>query len=99
MENQATASAWNLQVSTKHAVEICSFINKRTVKQAKTLLSEVLEMKRAIPFKKHKRDIAHKPGRIAAGRYPQKTTKAILKLITEAEAILPGLCAISLLCF
>jgi large subunit ribosomal protein L22 len=45
-------------------------------------------MKRAVPFKNHKKKVSHKRGleKWYAGRYPQKAAKNILKVIRNLEA-------------
>lgn len=81
----AVAKAQNLPVSTKQAVEICRELRWKTITQARKYLQEVLQFHRAVPYKRHIFDLGHKPG-IGPGRYPQKTTKAILQLLTAVEA-------------
>ena len=71
----ATVNAYALSISTKQSVEIASFIRNRKISQAKSLLSEVINKKRAVPFKRYNRDTGHKPGKIASGRYPEKASK------------------------
>jgi large subunit ribosomal protein L22 len=85
-EHIAIARMLNLPISTKQSVEIASFIRNKTTEKAKQLLNRVLEKKTAVPFKRYNRDVGHKPGKIASGRYPQKATKEFLKLINLVEA-------------
>ena len=75
----------DLPVSTKHVIEISSFIRNKSVSLAKKQLNLVLEKKIAIPLRRFHKDQGHKPGKIAAGFYPQKATKEILKLLTSLE--------------
>lgn len=84
----AIASGRDLRISYKHAVEICSSIRGRSLKNAKDFLNEVIEMRRPIPFKKYKGKVGHRRGlhKWYAGRYPVKAAKAILKILKEAEA-------------
>ncbi len=81
----AIAKAQNLPVSTKQAVEICRELRWKTTTAARKYLQEVLQFHRAVPYKRHIFDLGHKPG-IGPGRYPQKTTKAILQLLKAVEA-------------
>lgn len=81
----AIAKAQNLPVSTKQAVEICRELRFKTTAAARKYLQEVLQFHRAVPYKRHIFDLGHKPG-IGPGRYPQKTTKAILQLLKAVEA-------------
>ena len=84
----ARAMARSLKVSPKHCVEICSAIRGMDVAKAKAYLNDVIEMKKAVPFKRHNRDVGHRKGMKgwAAGRYPVKASKAILNVIENAEA-------------
>ncbi len=75
----------SLPISHKQAREICSYIKNKKVDMVKKSLNRVLEMKEAIPFKRFNMDVGHKPGNIAAGRYPQNSTWEILKLVESVE--------------
>ena len=85
-EHFAIAKSLNLPISTKQSVEISNFIRKKETSKAKMLLNEVLEHKKAVPFKRYNRDTGHKSGNIASGRYPEKAIQNFLKLINTAEA-------------
>ncbi len=74
----------NLPISTKDTIEISNYIRHKSVQWAKKQLGLVLDEKIAIPLKRFHRDRAHRPG-IAAGSYPQKATKEILKLLKSLE--------------
>lgn len=84
-EHSARASADNVFISSKHSVEICRLVRYKTTSQAKKILEEVIALKRAVPFKRYKRNVGHKPG-MAAGRFPQKAAKEILRLVKAVEA-------------
>ena len=58
------------------------------VAKAKAYLNDVIDMKKAVPFKRHNSDVGHRRGMEgwAAGRYPVKASKAILTVIENAEA-------------
>jgi large subunit ribosomal protein L22 len=77
-----------MPISFKHAVEICRELKGKKIEDAKKYLEEVVEMKRAVPFRKHKKKVAHKTGlqKWYAGRYPQKAAKFILKVLRNLEA-------------
>ena len=81
----ATARAENLPVSRKFSIEIANFIRGKDVEKAKKLLTGVLRKEVAVPFKRATFDRGHKRG-IGPGRYPEKATEEILKLINSAEA-------------
>ena len=81
---EAIVNAKNLRISTKHSVEVCNLIRGKSTEKAKFLLNEVMQFKKAVPYKKYLRDLSHKPG-IAAGRFPIKTCNEILKIIQSGE--------------
>lgn len=81
----ASVNSYALSISTKQSVEIASFLRNKKVSQAKSLLNEVISMKRAVPFKRYNRDLGHKPG-MAAGRYPIKASQEFLNLLNTLEA-------------
>jgi large subunit ribosomal protein L22 len=85
-EHIASVNGQNLSISTKHTIAISDFIRGKSVQKSKRILESVLEMKTPVPFKKHKRKIAHKRGKIAAGRYPINATKEVLILLKSLEA-------------
>ncbi len=82
----ALAKATSLPISTKHGIEISKFLRFKTTTFAKEYLEAVVAKKKAIPFKTHNRDVGHKPGPMAAGRYPVKAAKEFLRLIKSVEA-------------
>ncbi len=75
----------SLPISYKQAREICAYIKNKKVEMVKKSLNRVLDMKEAIPFKRFNMDVGHKPGNMAAGRYPQNSTFEILKLVESVE--------------
>ncbi|PIN70483.1 50S ribosomal protein L22 [Candidatus Woesearchaeota archaeon CG11_big_fil_rev_8_21_14_0_20_43_8] len=85
-EKQARAIGVDLNISVKHAVNVCNMIRSRALAQAKTMLEEVIAEKRVVPYRRYKKDLAHKKGNMTAGRTPVKTTKEILMIIKSAEA-------------
>ncbi len=84
----AKAMGYEMPISFKHAVEICRELRGKKVEEAKRFLEEVVEMKRAVPFRRHKKKVAHRRGleKWYAGRYPQKAAKYILKVLRNLEA-------------
>jgi large subunit ribosomal protein L22 len=84
----ARAMGTTLKISPKHSVEICRAIRGMDVQKAKDYLKEVIEMKKAIPFKRHNKKVGHRKGlkNWPSGRYPIKAAKEILKIIENAEA-------------
>ena len=86
-ETTAKAMAYELHISPKHAFEICRAIKGKKVEDVEAYLEAVLEKRVAIPFKRHKKKVAHRRGlkKWYAGRYPVKTCAEILKLIRDAR--------------
>jgi large subunit ribosomal protein L22 len=84
----ARAMARSLKVSPKHCVDICSAIRGMDVQKAKQYLNDVIDMKQAVPFKKHNKKVGHRKGMKgwSAGRYPVKAAAAVLKVLENAEA-------------
>jgi large subunit ribosomal protein L22 len=81
----ARARGRNLLISTKQSVEVCRAIKGMRAEHAILFLKEVIEQKRAIPFKRYRRDVSHRPG-IGAGRYPKKACEFIIKVLQNAIA-------------
>jgi large subunit ribosomal protein L22 len=88
--NSKTARAMGktLKISPKHSVEICSAIRGMEVEKAKNYLKEVIEMKKAVPFKRYNKKVGHRRGlkNWPSGMYPVKAAKEILKIVKNAEA-------------
>ncbi len=84
----AKAMGYEMDISFKHAVEICRAIRGRKVQDAIKYLEDVVAMKRVVPFRKYKKKVAHKSGleKWYAGRYPQKAARHILKILKNLEA-------------
>lgn len=85
-ENQAKIIGKDLSISTKQSIEIANFIRGKNIEKAKNELKKVIEKKLAIPFKRYNRDMGHKKGNIAAGRYPKNAAKEFLNLLNGLEA-------------
>jgi large subunit ribosomal protein L22 len=85
-EGYARAKANELPISPKHAIEIADFIRYMKSHDAIAYLEQVVEKKKAIPFKHFKRNVAHKGSldKWAAGRYPVKAARAYIRLLESA---------------
>jgi len=57
------------------------------VKTAVPYLEDVIALKKAVPFKRYRRNVAHKHGLVGwdAGRYPEKAARAILEVLKNAS--------------
>ena len=84
----AKALGRSLKISPKHAVEICNRIRGMKVEKAEAYLEDVIEMKTAVPFRRHNKKVGHRRGigGWPTGRYPVKAAKQILDILKNAEA-------------
>ncbi|MBS3144918.1 50S ribosomal protein L22 [Candidatus Woesearchaeota archaeon] len=85
-EHTATATISNVPISTKQSVEICSAVRGKSLVKAKAFLERVMRMEEAVPYRRFKMNVAHKPGPMAAGRYPVKSCKFVLALLNSVES-------------
>ena len=84
----AKASGRDLHISPKAAREICKTICHMKLDVAKRFLQDVIDKKRAVPYRRHNKEVPHKAGieGWSAGRYPVKASTEILKLLDSLEA-------------
>lgn len=87
-KTRAKALGKEMRVSPKHAMEVCSAIRGMRLGEAKEYLQAVVEKRRAVPYKRHKKKLAHRGGIPGsdAGQYPVKAAEAILEVLANAEA-------------
>jgi large subunit ribosomal protein L22 len=81
----ARGKANELPISPKHAMEIARFIRNKKTGEVVSYLEDVIAEKKAIPFRRFNRKVAHKRGLTGwdAGRYPRKASKAYIRLINS----------------
>jgi len=86
-EGYARAKASEIPVSPKHSIEIANFLRYKKTGTAIAYLEQVVEKRKAIPFKRFNRNVAHKRGleKWAAGRYPVKASKAFIDLLNAVS--------------
>lgn len=75
-------------ISPKHSIEIAGFIRNKQVNEAIAYLNDVIALKKAIPFKRFNRNVAHKrglPDNWDAGRYPVKASKTFIRLLESIK--------------
>lgn len=86
-ENTARAMATELDISPKHAIEIATFLRQMNADDAINYLSQVVALKKPIPFHRFTRNVAHKHGlaKWPAGRYPTKAAQEYLRLLTSVK--------------
>jgi len=84
----ARAKANELNMSPKHSIEIATFIRHQRVNEAIAYLKDVIGLKKAVPFRRFNRNVAHKrglPGNWDAGRYPVKASKAYIRILESVK--------------
>jgi len=79
-------NAKDLGISTKISVEICNLLRNKPVKKAQQILERVTEQKQAVPYKRYNKEIPHRAGKMATGRYPIKASQVILKILKGGAA-------------
>ena len=82
--NSAQVNVKCLPSSTKYSVEICNNIRGKTIKRAYRIISDVVNMKRAIPIRRFNFDLGHKPG-LGAASYPVKASGYFLELLDSIK--------------
>lgn len=88
LNEEVKASGRDLDISPKAAREICKAIRKMKLEDARKYLYDIINMKRPVPYTRHKKKVAHKSGldKWYAGRFPIKAAKEILKILNGLEA-------------
>lgn len=84
-EHSARATGRSLPISTKACVEICRALRHKKTTAAKKLLEQVMEKKKAIPFRRYASGLSHKK-EVGPGRFPFSSSREIFELIESAEA-------------
>ena len=82
----AKALGKEMRVSPKQSVEICRAIKDMKLARAKEYLQAVVNKKKPVPFKRHRKKLAHRRGAGGSGRFPAKAARAILRVLENAEA-------------
>ncbi len=86
VDEETTAKAYGneLPISPKKAREVCRVLRKKPLGTAKEILEDVIERRRPVPYRRHKKAVAHKPGMASAG-YPVKVARYLLRLLESAQ--------------
>ncbi len=85
-ENMSKAVGTGLPISSKHSREICAKIRGLKINTAKKFLADVISLDAAVPYKRYIKEMPHRKGPMAAGRFPVKASKHILDILKSAEA-------------
>lgn len=78
------ARSIRLNVSPKHAMEVCNAVRGMKVSRAKAFLQNVIAGKEYVEFKRFNKQIPHRKGG-KPGRWPKKASERVLKIINNAE--------------
>lgn len=90
-DNIARAKANELDCSPKHAIEIAHLVRNMMADDAVSYLEQVIDLKRAVPFRRFNTEVAHKKSLngktfgTPAGRYPVKAASEYIRLIRSAQ--------------
>jgi len=81
-------SAREVHASPKETLEVCAAIKNMRLGDAKKYLEEVIQKRRPVPFRIHKKKVPHRKGLFKwyAGRYPVKSAMEVLKVLQNVEA-------------
>ena len=82
----ARALGKEMRVSPKHAMEVCRAIRGMKLTAAKGYLQAVAAKRRPVPFKLHRKKLAHRRGAGGSGQFPVKAARAISMVLENAEA-------------
>ena len=75
-----------LHISPKKSRELGKAIKGMRVDVAQRYLENVVELKQAVPFKRHCDGSGHRKGPMATGGYPVKVSEAFLKILENARS-------------
>jgi large subunit ribosomal protein L22 len=84
-DSTSRAIGKELPISPKHSREICRMVRGMEVNEAVRVLSDIVELKKAVPFRKYNKCVSHKKG-TGPGRFPKKAASAILRVIESARS-------------
>jgi large subunit ribosomal protein L22 len=79
----AKAYGRRIDMSPKHAMEICNHIKGMNAVKADELLTRIYKKQQYLPIKRYLKKIGHKPG-MMAGQYPVKAARIIQKILRNA---------------
>lgn len=90
-EDKKVAKAFGkeLNISPRHANEICYTIKGKMLNKAIAYLEKVQKKEEFVPLRRHKKQVPHRKGKgrsTKAGRWPVKAAKAIIGVLQNASA-------------
>ena len=80
----ARARGLELPISPKKTYELLNVIRGLSLERARTVLEEVVALKRPVRFRRYNQETAHHPG-TGPGRFPKKVAKNLLSVLKNAE--------------
>lgn len=82
------ASGREIDVSPKATIEVCTAVRGLTLPKARKLLEDVIVMKAAVPFRKYKKEAAHRSEiqDFPSGAYPAKAASKVLAILENLQA-------------
>jgi len=83
-DKTAKAYGYELHCSKKDSMNLAYALKGMKIEDAKKLLQEIADLKRAVPTVFHNKKRSHQKG-IGPGSYPQKAAKYMLKILENAE--------------
>ena len=84
-KTMAKALGKDLPISTKFSIEITRELRKKSVKKAKQILQDIIDMKKPIKITRFTNGVGHKKGVKSVGAYPVKAATHILKVLNNAQ--------------
>lgn len=94
-DKTSQAAGRNINISPKHAREVCTVLKGMKLETAMDYLDDVMAKKRSIPFRRHNKKMSHRSDLVGwhSGRYPVKAAREIKKVLENLEnnAIFKGL--------
>ena len=84
-EKMARAVLRAASISLKQSIEICNFVRKKRIGDARKMLEDVIKEKKAVPFRRFSNGAGHKKG-LGPGKYPKKAATEFIKLFNVIEA-------------
>ncbi len=86
----AKGSGRDIRIKPQQAREICAVIKGMKVEQAKIFLEKIIKLEQSVPFRRHKKKVAHrkdlKQFKWYSGRFPQKAAARIYEIVTSVES-------------
>ena len=86
-KNMVRAKGKFAPISLKTTTEVLRYIRGRNIDQAITLLGEVKDAKRPVPFTRYNKDVPHRKGKgLSIGRFPKKVSEYLIDLLNLVKA-------------